>query len=205
MSFQDTLRKNLTPELYESVVDQLGDDFDWDMVPRSRLNKVIKQRNELRNQLAGGTHSEPSDDDSPADPAPVGPSAAELEKQYKEQSEKAIKAVKLQYAALEKLRSAGIIDPDLVWSSNAINKDGLDLDDSGSVTGLEDIITQLKKSKAHLFKSADDGVPKGTGKEGGEPFKTVTTREEFLKLDSDKQYEFKRAHPEAFKSFMNAN
>ena len=48
MSFLDTLRKNLTPELFTQVTDQLGDDFDFDLVPRSRLNKVIKQRNALR-------------------------------------------------------------------------------------------------------------------------------------------------------------
>ena len=52
MSFQDTLRKSLTPELFTQVIDQLGDDFDFDLVPRSRLNKVIKQRNDFRDQLA---------------------------------------------------------------------------------------------------------------------------------------------------------
>ena len=48
MSFQDTLRKSLTPELYTSVIDQLGDDFDFDLVPRARVYQVIKQRNTLR-------------------------------------------------------------------------------------------------------------------------------------------------------------
>ena len=53
MSLYDTLRKSLTPELFTQVTDALGDDFDYDVVPRSRLNKVIKQRNDLRNQFAG--------------------------------------------------------------------------------------------------------------------------------------------------------
>ena len=47
MTFLETLRKNLTPEQLTAVQDAVGDDFDWDLVPRSRLNKVIKQRNEL--------------------------------------------------------------------------------------------------------------------------------------------------------------
>ena len=69
MSLYDTLRKCLTPEQFTTVTDALGDDFDYDMVPRSRLNKVIKQRNELRDQLAkgpqpsGGKTGEDDDDD----------------------------------------------------------------------------------------------------------------------------------------------
>ena len=73
MSFYDTLRKNLTPELFTQVTDQLGDDFDFDLVPRSRLNKVIKQRNDLRDQLAedsqpqGRKGKAPNEDDDDDD------------------------------------------------------------------------------------------------------------------------------------------
>ena len=52
MSLLDTLKKNLTPEQFSAVQDALGDDFNWDVVPRSRLNKVIKQRDDARQQLA---------------------------------------------------------------------------------------------------------------------------------------------------------
>ena len=57
MSLYDSLRKALTPELFTQVTDALGDDFDYDVVPRARLNKVIKQRNELREELSGGSQS----------------------------------------------------------------------------------------------------------------------------------------------------
>ena len=214
MSLYDSLRKALTPELFTQVTDALGDDFDYDVVPRARLNKVIKQRNDLRDQLAGntqaqrGTSKTDEDDDElntgkSTDNKPVN--VAELKAQWQKEQDAAVKAVRLQYAALEKLRAANVIDPELIWSSNVLDKSKIDLDDKGQVTGMDDMLTQLQKDKAHLFKKASDGVPGGTGKDGGDDGKggSVTTREEFLKLPIDKQIAFKQANPEVFKTFMS--
>ena len=203
MSFQDTLRKSLTPELYTSVIDQLGDDFDFDLVPRARLNQVIKQRNTLREQLAenpqargAGKKGEDEEDDEGID-------IEKLQKQWKAQSDQAVQEVKIQYAALDKLRAAEVIDPELVWSSNVLNKKTLKLDDAGALVGLDEQIENLKKNKTHLFKQAKQDPDAGTGKEGGEEGGTkITTKEEFLKLDVDKQIAFKKANPEIFKTFM---
>ena len=203
MSFQDTLRKSLTPELYTSVIDQLGDDFDFDLVPRARLNQVIKQRNTLREQLAenpqargAGKKGEDEEDDEGID-------IEKLQKQWKAQSDQAVQEVKIQYAALDKLRAAEVIDPELVWSSNVLNKKALKLDDAGALVGLDEQIENLKKNKTHLFKQAKPDPDAGTGKEGGEEGGTkITTKEEFLKLDVDKQIAFKKANPEIFKTFM---
>ena len=203
MSFQDTLRKSLTPELYTSVIDQLGDDFDFDLVPRARLNQVIKQRNTLREQLAenpqargAGKKGEDEEDDEGID-------IEKLQKQWKAQSDQAVQEVKIQYAALDKLRAAEVIDPELVWSSNVLNKKALKLDDAGALVGLDEQIENLKKNKTHLFKQTKQDPDAGTGKEGGEEGGTkITTKEEFLKLDVDKQIAFKKANPEIFKTFM---
>ena len=213
MSLYDSLRKALTPELFTQVTDALGDDFDYDVVPRARLNKVIKQRNELRDQLAGNTQAQrgTSKTDEDDDELNTGKSAeskpvnvAELRAQWQKEQDAAVKAVRIQYAALEKLRAANVIDPELIWSSNVLDKSKIDLDDKGQITGMDDMLTQLQKDKAHLFKKATDGVPGGTGKEGGDEGKggSVTTREEFLKLPIDKQIAFKQANPEVFKTFM---
>lgn len=215
MSLYDTLRKSLTPELFTQVTDALGDDFDYDVVPRSRLNKVIKQRNELRDQLAGGTQpkggsgkkgaGEDDDDDYEGAPAPKVVNEEALRKQYQKAQDDAVKAVKIQYAALDKLRAANAIDPELIWSSNALDKTKIDLDDSGNLTGLDDMLTELQKNKAHLFKVEGGKPDKGTGKnEGGDDSKggTVSTLEDFMKLPYDKQIEFKKANPEVFKSFV---
>lgn len=213
MSLYDSLRKALTPELFTQVTDALGDDFDYDVVPRARLNKVIKQRNELRDQLAGNTQAQrgTSKTDEDDDELNTGKSAeskpvnvAELKAQWQKEQDAAVKAVRIQYAALEKLRAANVIDPELIWSSNVLDKSKIDLDDKGQITGMDDMLTQLQKDKAHLFKKASDGVPGGTGKESGDEDKggSVTTREEFLKLPIDKQIAFKQANPEVFKTFM---
>ena len=64
MSLLDTLKKNLSPEVFSAVQDALGDDFNYDVVPRSRLNKVIQQRDEARRQLNGaGTGGQGDDGD----------------------------------------------------------------------------------------------------------------------------------------------
>lgn len=212
MTLLETLRKNMTPEQFTQVMDAVGDDFDWDLVPRSRLNKVIKQRNELRDQLAGksqpqgGTDTEKNeeDDDDTKGGAPAPVDVKALERQWQDKQDKAVQEVKIQYAALEKLRAANAIDAELLWNGGVIDRSKLSLDANGALVGMDDIITQLQKDKAHLFGKAEKEVPLGTGKEGGEPFKGVTTKEEFLKLDADKQLEFKQANPTLFKQFLNS-
>ena len=223
MSFNDTLRKNLTPELYTQVMDQLGDDFDFDLVPRSRLNKVIKQRNELRDQLAevsqpqgskGKAPNEDDDDDDFQMPGKgKGKSAGQevdveaLKKQWEQEQGNAVNEVKMQYAALEKLRAANAIDPELIWQAGIIDKSKLTVEADGTVKGLDEAITELTKNRANLFGKAKgkDGVDSGTGKEGGdEGFATVKTKEDFLKLSTQDQMAFKKANPEVFKTFLNS-
>lgn len=212
MSLLEILRKNLTPEQFTAIQDAVGDDFDWDLVPRSRLNKVIKQRNDLREKLAGGSQpqdkgsagKDEDDDDQGGQPTggqPVDIKA--LEKQWKAQQDQAVRDVKIQFAALDKLRAANAIDAELIWNGNLIDRTKLALDANGALTGMDDILTDLKKNKAHLFK-AEGGAPAGTGKDGGDPFKGVTTKEEFLKLDADKQIAFKQANPALFKQFLQS-
>lgn len=218
MTLLEILRKNLTPEQFTAIQDAVGDDFDWDLVPRTRLNKVIKQRNQLREQLAGGSQpqgkgtagDDEDDDDQGAANAngkggqPVDIKA--LEKQWKEQQDKAVQDVKIQFAALDKLRAAKAIDAELIWNGGLIDKTKLALDANGALTGMDELITDLQKNKAHLFATAggDNGAPTGTGKEGSDPFKGVTTKEEFLKLDADKQIAFKQANPTLFKQFLQS-
>ena len=221
MSFYDTLRKNLTPELFTQVTDQLGDDFDFDLVPRSRLNKVIKQRNELRDQIAEGSQpqggkgkspNEDHDDDGFQMPGKGKAAGREvdveaLKKQWEQEQGNAVNEVKMQYAALEKLRAANAIDPDLIWQAGIIDKTKLSIEADGTVKGLDEAIAELSKNRANLFGKAKgrDGVDGGTGKSGGdEGFATVKTKEDFLKLSTQDQMAFKKANPEVFKTFLNS-
>lgn len=200
MSFLDTLKKSLTPEMYAQVTDALGDDFDYDLVPRTRLNKVIAQRNTLRDQLAGlsGEPKPPKAD--PDDPEVPPVDTAALEQKYKNQADEAIRGVKMQYAALSKLREAGVVDPEMVWSSSVLDKTKITMDEHDKIVGMDEMLTQLKTDKAYLFKQTTP--PAGTGKDGGTQFEGVTTRDAFLKLDVAQQIAFKQANPEIFKKFM---
>jgi hypothetical protein len=208
MSFLDSLRKNLTPELYTQVTDQLGDDFDFDLVPRSRLNKVIKQRNDLRDQLSGASQppaeppTAPVSDDGD-DPLPASqPDIENLKKQWLKEQGDAVNKVRKQFAVLDKLRQANAIDPDLIWQAGLLDTNKMTVAEDGSVSGIDELIESLKKSRAVLF-AAPSTPPTGTGKEGGDDgFKGVTTKADFLKLPTDKQLEFKKANPETFQKFL---
>lgn len=194
MTIQETLRKNLTPEMYGQVMDALGDDFDFDLVPRSRLNKVIKQRNELREKLNGGSQDPDAGDDGdgveggkPAgkggEPKPgEGTDVKQLQKQHKTEMQN----LAIRYSALDKLRAAKAKNPELILKAGLLDTSVAKVADDGlTVTwpeGDKDPFVALAGNKdyAYLFDAADgaggdagkggkdDGVPAGTGKGGGE-------------------------------------
>lgn len=219
MSLLDTLRKNLTPEQLSAVQDALGDDFNYDVVPRSRLNKVIQQRDEARRQLngQGGQGDEGDEGGSGSGGSGAGQGAGGAVKGFtqadidaavnaaKNEHTKAMTNMQKRYAASAKLREANFVDPDLVLSAGLIDLEKITLDAAGTVTGgLDDQISSLAQSKPYMVGS-NGGAERGTGKNGGgNDFGSITSKEEFLKLSSDKQIEFKKANPEVFKGFMNS-
>ena len=211
MSLYDSLRKALTPELFTQVTDALGDDFDYDQVPRSRLNKVINQRNELRDQLSGISQSQSSNssnhesDEAEKQKATEQLDVEALKAQWLKEQGDAVRDVKLQYAALDKLRAAGAIDADLIWAAGLIDKSKIQQDDAGNITGLDEVIDELVTNRKNLFVTQAQNAPSGTGKQGGEDsgFSTVSSRDEFLKLSYEDQIKFKAANPEVFKGWLS--
>ena len=227
MSLKDTLRQKLTPELFTQVTDALGDDFNFDVVPRSRLNKVIGQRDTLKEQLEsalkgtqtkGGSEDDDDDDDFQMPDTNKGKGKGkkqssgatlteeEIQQRINEATKQAQNEVRIQYAGLDALRNANAVDPDLVFT--LIDKSKLKFDDSGKLTGIDEQITALKTSKPNLFpdgsnKGGRKDTPGGTGKDGGsEKFETVKSKEDFLKLSTADQLKFKEAHPDVFKSYL---
>ena len=225
MSLKDTLRQKLTPELFTQVTDALGDDFNFDVVPRSRLNKVIGQRDTLKEQLEtalkgtqtkGGSEDDDDDDDFQMPDTTKGKgkkqssgttlTEEEIQRRINEATQQAQNEVRIQYAGLDALRNANAVDPDLVFT--LIDKSKLKFDDSGKLTGIDEQITALKASKPNLFpdggtKGGRKDTPGGTGKDGGsEKFETVKSKEDFLKLSTADQLKFKEAHPDVFKSYL---
>ncbi len=179
MSILERLKKNLSSEQYSAVVDALGDDFDFDLVPRTRLNKVIGQRNALREQLASGLQTESAetdlDDETPATkkvpseskPKPKTFTQEELDEQVTSREN----ALKLRYAIRQQLKDAGALDTDLILNSNGLlDLTKLGIEDDKVTGGLENQINALKESKSFLFnaeskqKEKKEGAPAGTGK-----------------------------------------
>lgn len=213
MSLLDTLKKNLTPEQFTAVQDAVGDDFNWDVVPRSRLNKVIKQRDEARAQLgqssanAGDDEGEGSNNGGAGAPAAKGFTQDDIDaavQAVKDQHANELQQMRLQHAVLARLSESNFVDPNLVLSAGLIDTTKVTLDNSGAITGgLDDQISSLAESRPYLVKAASAGQ-RGTGKQGGsDEFGAVTNKEEFLKLPYEKQLEFKQANPEVFKGFIN--
>ena len=213
MSLLDTLKKNLTPEQLTAVQDALGDDFNYDVVPRSRLNKVIQQRDEARVELRKLTGSGEEDGEGSEGGAgkPSGASGftqADLDKAVNDaKTTHATEIANLhkRYAARAKLQDAKFVDPDLVLSAGLIDLTKVTLDANGVVTGgLDDQISSLAQNKPYMVNGSGGGQ-RGTGKQGGsDEFGSVTSKEEFLKLPTEKQIAFKQANPEVFKGFMNS-
>ena len=221
MSLKDKLREKLSSELFTQVTDALGDDFNYDVVPRSRLNKVIGQRDALKEQIEQGSKgaqtSTGGDDDDDGFQMPQKGQAngknggsqlteEEINRRIEEATKNARDEVRLQFAGLEMLRQANAVDPDLVFT--LIDKSKLKLDDGGKLTGMDEQINALKTSKPNLFPTTNNGgrngTPGGTGKDGGaEKFETVKSKEDFLKLSTADQIKFKEAHPDVFKSYLN--
>lgn len=184
MSLKDMLKKNLTPEMFTSVVDALGDDFDFDMVPRTRLNKVIAQRNELRTQVAGkpntkGASAEDDDDDDDDESgAQEGTMTVKqfkkLMREQKNAHDKEIATLKKQNVVLDKLRAKNAIDPTTILNAGLLDLDKFELSDDGTLKGIDEAIETLVTDKSYFFNSAGDGDgagdnhQKGTGKDGGD-------------------------------------
>lgn len=215
MSLLDTLKKNLSPEVLSQVQDALGDDFNYDVVPRSRLNKVIQQRDEARRQLAGaGNNGQGGDDGDDGDNgsgngAGSGKSFTQADidaavQAEKDRSAEAMKTLRMNHAVLAKLQEQNFVDPNLILSAGLIDITKVTLDDNGVITGgLDDQLSSLAEARPYL-KNDSNGGQRGTGKQGGsDEFGSVTSKEEFLKLSYEKQLEFKKANPEVFKGFLN--
>ena len=187
MTLLEKLREKLGTELMGQVEDAVGDDFDWDFVPRSRLNKVIGQRNALSIKVQNLTEAAAAeDDDEDLDTKGTGKDTKGDKKKDDGVDIEAIKAqhatelqnVAKRYAVLDYLRAQGARDPKLVMSM--LDMDKITLDECETLQGIEDQKKKKKESHDYLFQTAGNDVSGGTGKDGGsdegsetDPFEAV--------------------------------
>ena len=174
MSLHDDLKKKLSPENMQTLEDILGDDFEWDLVPRSRLNKVIKQRNDLKKQVNTpnlDTSSKDDDDDDNGDDGNNSGSATYSEKEVqkllqaeRDKASKAANDAEIKFATLSKLQAEKALDAELVFG--LLDSSKLSFNDKHELQGLEEAgLKSIKEGKPFLF-GEDNDVPPGTGKQG---------------------------------------
>lgn len=187
MTLLEKLREKLGAELMGQVEDAVGDDFDWDFVPRSRLNKVIGQRNALSikvQNLTDAAAAEDDDEDVDTNGAGKGTKGGKKKDEgvdveaMKTQHATELQNVAKRYAVLDYLRAQGARDPKLVLGM--LDMDKITLDESETLQGIEDQVAAKKESHDYLFQTAGDDVSGGTGKDGGsdegneaDPFEAV--------------------------------
>ena len=190
MGLYDDLKKNLDPETLAKVTEQMGEEYDFNQVPYSRLQKVIRERNELRDKVntnasnsdhdeyeqnASGQQNQQGQGQAQNQQQPAGLTQADLQKaiakatkEVQAKADKQIAAMQLRSAALLQLRDANCIDPEVLYDSVRIDKSLLSLDATGKVEGLTEQIETLEKASPAYFGAASDrDVTKGTGKTGG--------------------------------------
>jgi len=157
MSIRKILKKALTPELFAQVELELGEDYDVAYVPQKRLSDVIKQRNELREQL------NPDDDgEGDEDKAPATPKTAKVKGLTPEEIQAKVDAevakVEQRYAVTEKLREAKVRNPKLLLKELDLTKD------------IDEQVAAWKLSDPYMFDITTPAEPPaGTGKDGGKP------------------------------------
>lgn len=184
MTLLEKLREKLGPELAGQVEDAVGDDFDWDFVPRARLNKVIGQRNTAQSKLQAyldkqASNAEGDDDDDDISNAEGNNGNTETRRHNKAnevnidelnaQHQKDLANVAKRYAVLDLIRAKGALDPKLVLGQLDLDKMNLKEDDT--LEGFDEQFNPWAESHCYMFQNSNsnsdnsnDGIESGTGK-----------------------------------------
>lgn len=184
MTLLEKLREKLGPELAGQVEDAVGDDFDWDFVPRARLNKVIGQRNTAQSKLQAyldkqSSNAEGDDDDDDISNAEGNNGNTETRRHNKAnevnidelnaQHQKDLANVAKRYAVLDLIRAKGALDPKLVLGQLDLDKMNLKEDDT--LEGFDEQFNPWAESHGYMFQNSNsnsdnsnDGIESGTGK-----------------------------------------
>lgn len=176
MTLLEKLREKLGPELAGQVEDAVGDDFDWDFVPRARLNKVIGQRNTAQAKLQAYLDKQSSDDDDDIPNAEGNNGSGNTETrrhnevnidELKAQHQKDLANVAKRYAVLDLIRAKGALDPKLVLGQLDLDKMNLKEDDT--LEGFDEQFNPWAESHSYMFQNSNsnsnDGIESGTGKD----------------------------------------
>lgn len=197
----ETLEQILGEEIYNQVIDKLGDkkiaivsDGNW--IPKAKFDDVNTEKNEYKaqidnlNQELGKLKEKLKDNDN------ANETIADLQKQIENKEIELEKTRKSNAIKLEVLKAnpndVADILPHLKDESISINEDG-------TIEGLKEQLEGLKESKPYLFKEVE---PQGTGGSlgnGGRGTGKVITKEEFDKMSYSEKVELYNENQELYK------
>lgn len=181
----------------QKVLDAI-DESKSGMVPRSRLNDKNAEIDELKAEISNRDEQIAKLQDSVKDDSEIQKELDELknknaEWQSKYQESQLNNAVKLAVA-----KEANDANDILAF----INQDELELQDDGTVKGLDKAIESLKESKPYLFA---DNTPKGNTPIDGEPMQTGITKEQFDNMSVAERTELFLNERETHDKLLNQN
>ncbi len=159
MKKEALMELGLTEELAEKTAAALGEELKG-FVPKSRFDEVLEERNGLR---AAGSEAEKRLAELEA---AAGERETLLGRVEELQSELARKdelhAAEKRSAALESAIRLALTDAhDAALAASLVDRDGLDLDEQGNVTGLSEQLDALRAAKPFLFRRAAPGFAVG--------------------------------------------
>lgn len=181
----------------QKVLDAI-DESKSGMVPRSRLNDKNAEIDELKAEISNRDEQIAKLQDSVKDDSEIQKELDELknknaEWQSKYQESQLNNAVKLAVA-----KEANDANDILAF----INQDELELQDDGTVKGLDKAVESLKESKPYLFA---DKAPKGNTPQGGNNPKFGLTKEQFDNMSVAERTELFLNDRETHDKLLNQN
>lgn len=174
MKKEALMELGLTEELAEKTAAAFGEELKG-FVPKSRFDEVLEERNGLR--AAGSETGKRLEELEKAagEREALQRRVAELEEESRRKDER--HAAEKRAAALESAIRLALPDAhDAELAAGLIDRDRLDLDEQGNVTGLAEQADALRQAKPFLFRKAAPGFavgaipsPAGSAGSGGEP------------------------------------
>ncbi|MDE5044259.1 phage scaffolding protein [Staphylococcus aureus] len=179
----------------QKVIDAI-DESKSGMVPRSRLNDKNAEIEELKEEISKRDEQIVKLQDSVKDDSEIQKELEELKNQNSEWETK-YKETQLNNAVkLAVAKEANDANDILAF----INKDELELEDDGTVKGLDKAIETLKESKPYLFAPSK---PTGNSPQQGDNPTGKPTKEDFKKMTYTEQVELLNSDPDLYRELSN--
>ncbi|RIN80235.1 phage scaffolding protein [Mammaliicoccus sciuri] len=191
MEFKDLLKQFADGSADEQAVIEAYEKATEGMIPRSRLNDKNEDIKELQEQLAKRDEQIVELQKSVKDESEISKELEELKQSNAEWSEKYQQSQLNNAIKLAVAKDA--INADHVLK--LLDTDGLELQDDGSVKGLDDKLKSFKEENGHLF-GADKPIGKSP-QDGDNPSGGVT-KEQFKEMSYTEQVNLLNTQPELY-------